>query len=48
VVWYGKLPTYSFVLMNYSCIPLDATESDGRLELNAQMTKRRRGEETRI
>jgi hypothetical protein len=30
--------------MNYSCISEDATESDGRLERIARMTKRRRDE----
>src|SRR4029078_12148245 len=36
VVSYGRLPTYSLVLMNYSSISKDAVKSDGRLERNAR------------
>jgi hypothetical protein len=36
VASYGRLPTYNLVLMNYSCISLDASESDNRLERNAR------------
>jgi hypothetical protein len=37
VVSYGRLPTYSLVLIaSNSCISKDATKSDGRLERNAQ------------
>src|SRR5947207_14891289 len=36
VVSNGRLPTYSLVLMHYSCISTDATTSDCRLERNAR------------